>query len=132
MFPNDPQGLSIDRCVLQPHTFSNPAIVNVSRGPKEQYLTWDGVTPSLGVELTTKIMSQVLRAVFEFDGIRRASGLSGKLKRYKVAEENALRYEYIGADHLPTAWPNMMVLQVSLRLTLRFSGMSHTRWAGIV
>jgi len=65
-------------------------------------------------------MSQMLRAVFEFDGIRRGLGLSGTLKRYKVAEENALRYEYLGADHLPTAWPNTMVLQVSLRLTLRF------------
>ncbi|KAF8473705.1 linoleate diol synthase [Russula ochroleuca] len=96
-----------------PHVFPNPRTVNVHRESKERYLTGDGVTRSLGVELTTKIMSQVLRAVFEFDGIRRGPGLSGTLKRYKVAEENTLRYEYLGEDQLPTAWPNTMVLQVS-------------------
>jgi hypothetical protein len=93
--------------------FPNPGAVNVNRESKDRYLTGDGVTRSLGVELTTKIMSQVLRAVFEFDGICRGPGHSGILKRYKVAEENTLRYEYLGADQLPTAWPNTMVLQVS-------------------
>ena len=104
--------------ILQPHVFSDPSTVNLDREPKDRYLTWDGVTRSLGVELMTKIMSQVLRAVFEFEGIRRGPGLSGTLKRYRVPEENALRYEYLGTDHLPTVWPNTMVLQVSLRLTL--------------
>src|SRR5260221_6575029 len=104
--------------VLQPDVFSDPSAFNVNREPKDRYLPWDGVTRSLGVELTTKIMSQVLRAVFEFEGIRRGPGLSGTLKRYKVAEENTLRHEYLGADNLPTAWPNTMILQVSLRLPL--------------
>ena len=98
--------------------FSDPRAVNVNREPKDLYLTGDGVTRSLGVELTTKVMNQVLRAVFEFEGIRRGPGLSGTLKRYKVVERNAHRYEYLGVDHLPTVWPNTMVLQVSLRLTL--------------
>ena len=92
--------------------------MDVNREPKDRYLTGDGVTRSLGVELTTKIMSQMLRAVFEFEGICRGPGLSGTLKRYKVAEENTLRHEYLGADHLPTAWPNTMIVQVSLRLPL--------------
>jgi hypothetical protein len=100
--------------------------VNVSREPKDRYLTGDGVTRSLGVELTTKIMSQVLRAVFEFDGLRRGPGLSGMLKRYKVAEENTLRWEYLGADHLPTAWPNTMILQVSLRLQYHWKSLNLT------
>ena len=111
--------------------FPDPRTVNVHRESKNRYLTGDGVTRSLGVELTTKIMSQVLRAVFEFDGICREIGfdptprkigndstprkpsLAGTLKRYKVTEVNTLRYEYLGADQLPTAWPNTMVLQVS-------------------
>jgi len=97
-----------------PHVFSDPNTVNVNREPKDRYLTGDGVTRSLGVELTTKIMSQVLRAVFEFDHMRRGPGQSGKLKRYKVAEENTLRYEYLGADHLPTAWPNTLILQYNV------------------
>jgi len=94
-----------------PNVFRDPKTVNVRREPKDRYLTGDGVTRSLGVDLTTKIMSQVLRAVFEFDSISRGPGLSGTLKRYKVAEENTLRFEYIGADQLPTAWPNTMILQ---------------------
>lgn len=94
-----------------PHVFPDPGAVNVNREHKDRYLTGDGVTRSLGVELTTKIMSQVLRAVFEFDGLCRGPGFSGKLKRYKVAEENTLRHEYLGADHLPTPWPNTMILQ---------------------
>ncbi len=99
--------------VLQPYVFPDPWTVNVRRESKDRYLTGDGVTRSLGVELTTKIMSQVLRAVFELDGICRGPGLSGTLKRYKVDEVNTLRHAYLGADHLPTAWPNTMVLQVS-------------------
>ncbi|KAI9509773.1 hypothetical protein F5148DRAFT_701742, partial [Russula earlei] len=90
----------------------DPKAVNVHREPRDRYSTGDGVTRSLGVELTTKIMSQVLRAVFEFDGLRRGPGLSGTLKRYKVAEVNTLRHEYLGADYLPTGWPNTMILQV--------------------
>ena len=85
----------------------------MKREPKDRYLISDGVTRSLGVELTTKIMSQVLRAVFEFDDMRRTPGLAGQLNRLNVTEENTLRCEYLGADYLPTAWPNSMVLQVS-------------------
>ena len=55
----------------------------------------------------------MLRAVFEFDGLRRASGFSGMLKRYNVAEGNTLRYEYLGADNLPTPWPNSMLVQMN-------------------
>lgn len=87
--------------------------INTHRESKDHYLSGDGVTRSLGVELTTKIMSEVLRAVFEFDGLRRASGLSGMLKRHKVAEGNILRYEYLGADNLPTPWPNSMLVQMN-------------------
>ncbi|KAH8997828.1 linoleate diol synthase [Lactarius hatsudake] len=94
-----------------PNVFPDPHTVNVKRKSKDRYLTGDGVTRSLGVDLTTKIMSQVLRAVFETNGVRRSPGLAGHLKRYKVAAENTLRYEYLGADYLPTAWPNTMVLQ---------------------
>ena len=104
--------------VLKPSVFPDPRTVNVKREPKSRYLTGDGVTRSLGVEVTTKIMSQVLRAVFEFSSVRRTPGLAGHLKRYKVAAENTLRYEYLDADYLPTAWPNSMVLQVSTLILL--------------
>ncbi|KAH8992739.1 linoleate diol synthase [Lactarius deliciosus] len=103
--------LDLTHASHDPNVFPDPHTVNVKRKSKDRYLTGDGVTRSLGVDLTTKIMSQVLRAVFETNGVRRSPGLSGHLKRYKVAAENTLRHEYLGADYLPTAWPNTMVLQ---------------------
>ncbi|KAH9972101.1 hypothetical protein BGW80DRAFT_1460030 [Lactifluus volemus] len=56
----------------------------------------------------------MLRAVFEFDGMRRGPSASGTLKRYKVAVGNMHRYEYLGANHLPTVWPNTMLLQYNI------------------
>ena len=99
--------------------FPNPLTVNVRR-EKDRYLTGDGVTRSLGVETTTKIMSQVLRAVFEFTKVRRGPGVTGHLNRYKVTAENTLRYEYLDSTYLPTAWPNSMILQVSISICSLF------------
>ena len=100
----------------QPVVFPDPTAVNAYRGSRDSYLVGDGVTRSLGVELTTKIVGQVLRAVFEFEGLRRRSGPSGTLKRHNVAKEdekNTLIYEYLGADNLPTPWPNSMLVQIN-------------------
>jgi linoleate 10R-lipoxygenase len=87
--------------------------VDIHRRSKTLYLSGDGIIRSLGVELTTTIVSQVLRAVFAFDGMRRGPGLSGTLKRHEVTTVNTIRHEYLGADNLPTAWPNTMIFQVS-------------------
>lgn len=87
--------------------------VDIYRRSKVLYLTGDGVNRSLGVELTTMIVSQVLRAIFEFDDMRRGPGLSGTLKRHEVSTVSAIRHEYLGADNLPTVWPNTMIFQVS-------------------
>ncbi|KAH9056259.1 linoleate diol synthase [Lactarius vividus] len=103
--------LDLTHASHDPNVFPDPHTVNVKRESKDRYLTGDGVTRSLGVDLTAKIVGQVLRAVFETNGVRRSPGLAGHLKRYKVAAENTLRHEYLGADYLPTAWPNTMVLQ---------------------
>ncbi|KAF8265063.1 hypothetical protein EI94DRAFT_1736694 [Lactarius quietus] len=83
-----------------PNVFPNPQKVDVNREPKNRYLIGDGVSRSPGVELTMKIMSQVLRAVFESNGVRRTPGLAGHLKRYKVTAENTLRYKYLDAKGL--------------------------------
>lgn len=59
-------------------------------------------------------MSQVLRAVFEYDNLRRGPGQSGKLKRYKTKAVNTLRYEYLGKDNLPTPWATSMIAQYNV------------------
>ena len=92
--------------------FPDPHTVNVNRKPRNRYLTDDGISRSLGVELTTKIVTQVVRAVFECN-MRRAPGRVGHLRRLKVAAENTLMYEYLDGNNLPTAWPSSMLFQVS-------------------
>ncbi|KAI0059711.1 linoleate diol synthase [Artomyces pyxidatus] len=96
---------------LDPAVFPNPQSVDTSRTPKAKYLTGDGIARTLGQDLATKILHATLRAVFELSGLRRGPGTSGALKRYKVAGETTLCYEYLGADQLPTPWPDTMVLQ---------------------
>ena len=80
-------------------------MVNVNCELKNRYLSGDDVTRSLGVELTTEIMSQVLCAVFGCNGKRRTPGLAGQLIHYKVAAENTLQYEFLDGSFLPTSWP---------------------------
>jgi linoleate 10R-lipoxygenase len=87
---------------------------------KESHLYGDGITRSVGVELMTKIVGQMLRAVFEFDGLRRGPAPSGTLKRHNVAEGDekyTLRYEYLGADNLSTPWPSSMLVQMKAETT---------------
>jgi linoleate 10R-lipoxygenase len=109
--------------LLKPNVFPDPRMVNVNREPRHRYLTGDGVTCSLGVELTTKIIASVLRAVFECNDVRRAPGRVGHLRRFKVDTENTQMYEYLDSNNLPTAWPGTMLLQVSalIPLVLPFS-----------
>ena len=87
--------------------------VEVNREPKCRYLIDNVITRSLGVELTNEDGPNASCSIRVFNGIRRGPSASGTLKRYKVAVENMLRYEYLGVNHLPTVWPNMMLLQVS-------------------
>ncbi|KAH9973453.1 linoleate diol synthase [Lactifluus volemus] len=113
--------LDLAHASLDSSVFTNPMTVEVNREPKSRYLFDDIITRSLGVELAMKITGQMLRAVFEFDGMRRGPSASGTLKRYKVAVENMHRYEYLGANHLPTVWPNTMLLQYNIAVAQGYS-----------
>jgi len=101
---------------LDPNVFPDPLTVHADREPRDRYLTGDSVTRSLGAELTKKIVTQVLRAVFECNGVSRAPGRVGHLRRFKVAAENrdTLLYEYLDGNNLPTAWPSSMLLQYNV------------------
>ncbi|KAN0138081.1 hypothetical protein V8E53_003970 [Lactarius tabidus] len=106
--------VDLARASLDPNVFPDPRMVNVNREPRHRYLTGDGVTCSLGVELTTKIIASVLRAVFECNDVRRAPGRVGHLRRFKVDTENTQMYEYLDSNNLPTAWPGTMLLQYDI------------------
>ncbi|EIM86629.1 linoleate diol synthase [Stereum hirsutum FP-91666 SS1] len=95
--------------------FAEPKSIDLNREMKK-YLIGDGAVRCLGLDITMKIMSQVLRAVFEYDHLRRGPGQSGKLKRYRTNAVNTLRYEYLGKDHLPTPWATSMIVQYNVEL----------------
>ncbi|KAF8630158.1 hypothetical protein AX15_003106 [Amanita polypyramis BW_CC] len=71
----------------------------------------DGLSKCLGEPLTIKIMSEVLRAIYSFKNVRRAPGNSGRLQRFKDADHLQLRYNYLGTDQFPTAWPTSLTIQ---------------------
>jgi len=91
-------------------TFQNPRQPDPCRDKKAAFYA-DGLHKSLGEALTTKIMSEVLRAVFSFKNVRRAPGNSGQLQRFKDGDHPQLRYSYLGPDQFPTAWPASLTIE---------------------
>ncbi|KZV63573.1 linoleate diol synthase [Peniophora sp. CONT] len=94
--------------------FADPQAFSLNRGQVGRYLLGDGCVRVLGSELTTKIMTSVIRAIVELPGVRPGNNNLGYLKRYAVQEENAMNllYQYIGKDQLPTPWASSrMILQ---------------------
>ncbi|KAI8996529.1 linoleate diol synthase [Trametes punicea] len=61
--------------------FVNSEDVNPNRD-FERFLVGDSAGRCLGIDLSTKIIAEVLRAVYSFPAITRGPGLSGQLKRY--------------------------------------------------
>ncbi|KAK2463514.1 hypothetical protein APHAL10511_004265 [Amanita phalloides] len=90
--------------------FPNPLTVNVSRTERVAFYA-DGLNDCLGLPLTVKIVSEVLRAVYSFKNVRRAPGNSGTLQRFKDTDHKQLRYSYLGGDQLPTPWPSSLTIQ---------------------
>ncbi|KAF8892276.1 heme peroxidase [Infundibulicybe gibba] len=68
-------------------------------------------TPQLSRgDLTLKIMSEVLHALFEIDGVQRAPGQSGALKRFKDDTRPELRFAYLDKTQFSSAWPDSMAI----------------------
>ncbi|KDQ61436.1 hypothetical protein JAAARDRAFT_203950 [Jaapia argillacea MUCL 33604] len=78
------------------------------------YLLGDGCARFLGVELTSKILTSVLRAISEFNNVRRAPGISGQLKRFPANANRAVRWEYLNDSQQASPWPTAMLVQFDL------------------
>jgi len=101
----DIAGANVDESV-----FAVAKTVNPSRGTKG-CLAGDGLFTHIGEKLTIKIMTEVLRAVFSLENVRRAPGRSGKLKRFKEHSRPELRYAYLDQHQLISAWPTSLTIQ---------------------
>ncbi|PPQ98253.1 hypothetical protein CVT26_003424 [Gymnopilus dilepis] len=93
--------------------FPDPATFNASRSQKD-CVRPDGLFSYLGEGLTVKIISEVLRAVFEFNNVRRAPNQSGVLPRFKVHNRPELCYAYFNSSQVITEFPTSMSIQFDL------------------
>ena len=65
----------------------------------------DGAIKYLGQPLTVRIVSEVLRAVYAHNNIRRAPGKSGKLKRFPESMNPQYCHAYLDSKYNITPWP---------------------------
>ncbi|KAF8074859.1 linoleate diol synthase [Lyophyllum atratum] len=99
--------LNVADANLDEAVFASAKTANATRGGKGT-LHGDGAFSHLGEQLTLKIMTEVLRAVFERDEVRRAPGQSGSLRRFKDYARPDLRFAYLDRNSLSSAWPTSM------------------------
>ncbi|TFK39791.1 linoleate diol synthase [Crucibulum laeve] len=90
--------------------FTSPQVVNTSRSSKD-LLVGDGAFKYLGEALTVKIMSEVLRAVFSYENLRRAPGQSGILKRFVDHTRPELNFAYLNHGQYTAEWPTSLTVQ---------------------
>ncbi|EKM53767.1 uncharacterized protein PHACADRAFT_260261 [Phanerochaete carnosa HHB-10118-sp] len=103
--------VNIAKANMDPDVFKDPASVKPNRSPKDRYLAADGSVQCLGFDLSSKIVAEVLRAVFSFPNVRRAPGQSGVLKRFKPDTIKTSSWMYLNHEQLPSPWATSMIIQ---------------------
>jgi len=107
---NDRVFLDIAASNVDASVIHNPQTVDIARSGMESLFA-DGAYSYLGEALTVKIVSEVTRAVFSFDGIRRAPGQSGCLTRFKDDTRLDICYAYVNNAQFVSEWPTSMSVQ---------------------
>ncbi|KAF8966303.1 linoleate diol synthase [Flammula alnicola] len=106
--------LDVASANLDETVFSNPSTFDLSRPTKDRLFA-DGAFVYLGEGLTIKVISQVLRAVFEFNNVRRAPAQSGVLKRFENPNRPELAYAYLNNAQLLSELPTSLTIQYDLK-----------------
>ncbi|KAJ7623211.1 linoleate diol synthase [Roridomyces roridus] len=108
--------LDIVAAGLESDVYSDPQEVDPTRNPSKGYLHGDGSFRYLGEAFSTRVMAEVLRAVFGHKNLARAPGQSGLLKRFLDDSRPDLCYGYLDANMSTSPWPTTMAVQVQLSL----------------
>ncbi|GJE90952.1 linoleate diol synthase and cytochrome P450 domain-containing protein [Phanerochaete sordida] len=103
--------VNVSKANMDPDVFPDPASVNPNRSGRGRYMVSDGSALCLGLDLTSKIAAEVLRAVWSFKNVRRASGQSGVLRRYKSDTMRTSNWMYLNQAQQQSPWATSMVLQ---------------------
>jgi len=90
--------------------FTRPATFDHTRS-SSSVVYGDGAIKYLGKPLVLRIVSEVLRAVYAYNNIRRAPGNSGKLKRFTNSVHRQYRYAYLDSENNISPWPGSLFVQ---------------------
>ncbi|KAF9240691.1 heme peroxidase [Melanogaster broomeanus] len=101
--------LDVASASMNEQAFPNPTTFDPTRQPAS-YLRADVAQKVIGADLALKVVVQVLRGIFSFDNVRRASGKSGTLARFRDTSVAHLHYTYLNAQRLRSPWPTDMLI----------------------
>ncbi|KAI0343269.1 linoleate diol synthase [Trametopsis cervina] len=104
--------VNIAEANMNPDVFHHPDSINPSRSPRARYLAGDGLYRTLGQDLATKLIAEVLRATFSYSNISKAPGQSGKLGGFKTDIQKTSTLLYLDDEQKPSPWATSMVVQV--------------------
>ncbi|KXN87397.1 Psi-producing oxygenase A [Leucoagaricus sp. SymC.cos] len=90
--------------------FAQASLLNPAR-PSSEAIFGDGTLRYLGETLTIKITSEVLRAIYAYNNVRRAPGKSGKLKRFTERSHSQYHYAYLDRNQFISPWPTSLTIQ---------------------
>ncbi|PIL25197.1 cytochrome P450 [Ganoderma sinense ZZ0214-1] len=102
--------VDISAANISGHIFTDPKEVNPSRG-FDKYLVIDGAGKCIGLDLSSKMIGQIVRAIYSFKGATRGPGVSGTLKRYKETMSKTSAWSYLGPDQHLQPWATSMLFQ---------------------
>jgi len=94
---------------MNARAFEIPTKIDHSR-PKDRYITSGVLTRTLGTELVSKIVVNVLKAVFELKNVKRGPNQSGELKRFMCEVEGIKSYRYLDKDQKLSPWASSLVI----------------------
>jgi len=101
--------LDISSANKNERAFAQPHRIDHAR-PKEHYIRGDVLTKTLGVDLVSKIVVSVLKAVFELKNVARGPGQSGELKRFTTEVEGVKLTRYLDKNQQLSPWAGSMVV----------------------
>ncbi|EMD39204.1 hypothetical protein CERSUDRAFT_112882 [Gelatoporia subvermispora B] len=102
--------VNIANANMDSDVFAHPRTVNPKRSPLRRYLFGDGTAKCIGPELSTKIMTNVVRAIFSLPHLQRGPGQSGTLKRFQAEVVQTSTYVYLSPTQQLSPWATSMVV----------------------
>ncbi|EKM61753.1 uncharacterized protein PHACADRAFT_190940, partial [Phanerochaete carnosa HHB-10118-sp] len=106
----DPVFISVKNAHRNPKDFPDPLKVNPRRPADKFHLQGSGFHECLGIELTEKTVSEVIKVIFRLKNLRRAEGAAGRLAGLSLDVYGTESPVYLDETGNLTYWPSAMTL----------------------